>query len=731
MANIFERWIDRRIEQRARIINEDGQIAGGTVDLRGLWGSTMGARDADLTSLRPSATEATKVSEVAARALNLRIQQLAARPLSVTSEQGEAVDHALERLFNKKPNTFQSARAFRASYLTRLFHIGEAFIILDRGSNRVGDPRSAVVHYGKVDVVVSKPTAFFPQGQIVGFRAQVGDDFVALAPTEVLWLRYEDPENPWGCRAPIDAALDSIGIARAARRWQAGQLVNGGQAAGIIYLGDVKDDERDMAIDEIDNALNGPSSAGRFAVAAGATAPKYIKTGLTAQEVGYLDTLTVAGENIALALGIPLDLIGGQRTYANVEASWKILWEGTLLNDLALIESEIDRQLLSDSRLIAHFDTSDVAALQEGRDAVAARVAKATELDILFIDEAREALGFDPMADGKGAMTRSEYLAKFGGNAVSPVAGSGTQGRMLTPETDNRALEGWTDAGRGDATGADVDHVFVGEQLSASEGGSDGLSHQVRGISADTINRDLDRLEEAAKRAVVRLAEAAKREAKKRLNRNQRSADIPADANFVFNAAAWAERAYEYLLPALYAAMDSGASATAAALGLNLQIDAFINQAVEERAVILGEQVIDTTRKVLTDKLAAAAIADRITVKQFADVIDAVFEDLATWRADTIARTEMVGAYNSGSRKAALESGVTSAREWLATGDTRTRPDHSAMNGVRTVSMDDPYTLPDGSSVMFPGDPSGPASQTINCRCVELYVTTYSTEESV
>ena len=60
-------------------------------------------------------------------------------------------------------------------------------------------------------------------------------------------------------------------------------------------------------------------------------------------------------------------------------------------------------------------------------------------------------------------------------------------------------------------------------------------------------------------------------------------------------------------------------------------------------------------------------------------------------------------------------------RTWSDTGDGRTRPDHRAMDGETVTGIDTPYTLPDGSRMMFPGDSSlgAPAHQTIKCRCWE------------
>lgn len=83
-------------------------------------------------------------------------------------------------------------------------------------------------------------------------------------------------------------------------------------------------------------------------------------------------------------------------------------------------------------------------------------------------------------------------------------------------------------------------------------------------------------------------------------------------------------------------------------------------------------------------------------------------------RADRIARTESTTAQNDAAMQALQDEGWAS-KEWLATGDSRTRPEHAALNGQRRA-LTDPFVI-DGFELMYPGDPSAPASAVVNCRC--------------
>lgn len=92
-------------------------------------------------------------------------------------------------------------------------------------------------------------------------------------------------------------------------------------------------------------------------------------------------------------------------------------------------------------------------------------------------------------------------------------------------------------------------------------------------------------------------------------------------------------------------------------------------------------------------------------------------------RATTVARTEAIGATNAG----AYAGAIAAAREleddkpmkvWLATEDSRTRPTHRTADGQQRP-LNEPFTV-GGFDLLFPGDPTGPPQEVINCRCTLL-----------
>jgi uncharacterized protein with gpF-like domain len=123
------------------------------------------------------------------------------------------------------------------------------------------------------------------------------------------------------------------------------------------------------------------------------------------------------------------------------------------------------------------------------------------------------------------------------------------------------------------------------------------------------------------------------------------------------------------------------------------------------QAVNLGESIPD--------------ISDRI-----AQTLDSTATPRWSNRATVTARTETIGALNSGRsdafRALAGETGRGFEKVWISTVDDRTRETHVDADGQR-VPVDQPFVV-GGFELDYPGDPDGPAEEVIQCRCTMLLV---------
>lgn len=140
-----------------------------------------------------------------------------------------------------------------------------------------------------------------------------------------------------------------------------------------------------------------------------------------------------------------------------------------------------------------------------------------------------------------------------------------------------------------------------------------------------------------------------------------------------------------------------------------------INQALKRQ---LRDRRFDGT-------LRAVARGDRIlTPEQINRMVKRYEERYIQFRANVIARTETVAAIHAGEREMwiqAIESGAIQPEDlestWHTASDERVRTSHMAMNG-QTQPFGEDFVSGNGNRLRFPGDPLGPASDTVNCRCV-------------
>nr|DAU07663.1 MAG TPA: minor capsid protein [Caudoviricetes sp.] len=127
---------------------------------------------------------------------------------------------------------------------------------------------------------------------------------------------------------------------------------------------------------------------------------------------------------------------------------------------------------------------------------------------------------------------------------------------------------------------------------------------------------------------------------------------------------------------------------------------------------------IDSLKKIVNSEI-SRGIATGRTWAEIAQIIDRR-KNINLYRASRIARTEghrvqQTAAFDA--MKKAKGKGADLVKQWDATLDDRTRPDHALLDGqIREV--DEPFEV-SGYQAMMPGQ-FGIASEDIHCRCVAL-----------
>ncbi|MEU6229974.1 phage portal protein [Streptomyces sp. NPDC047042] len=713
-------------------------------------------------------------SAVAYRCVDAIASNASSVPLEVARPDGSFIEgHPVAHLFNKKPNTFMSARALKYLAFMQAELAGQSFVWQDRGETGLSDPTEIHLVFDQVDVVVDKPIAQRPTtANIVGFMIRRADGTqVPVLPEEMIWLRYPHPFDPLGCLAPWRAARHAVDMDAYAREWQRQSYKNGARPTGVVYLGDMGETDFTAVKASWRNSMQGPENAGktllvRSSPGGGQNGQSkgigFERLTFTPQEMEYLESRVANADEVMLAFGVPRDYLLGGTTYENRTAAKATLWSDTIRPKLEMVSSEIDLRMLPLDAEEAVFDLSGVDALQDSQDSVANRARASMYADITMVDEARAALGLDPLPGGIGQNTLTPYRAQF-----APVQGSAGTDEARSWDADFSRLMPDVGPVVERAVEAALARLLGGPSPQVGDRPTPRLERADDAPSSPSltdINAAYDELERAGRRAVQALAkeqqERVLRDFDRLMKKPERSAawltevrteacalareqqlvlappdpeQVPAarltdmdiasgpegweeriKARDFFDPRYWRRKTAESLRPFVERAWKRGGASITGSFDLD---EPDVSGALDDRIEELAGQVTATTEQVLRSQILAHGIAQGESVPELRARIQRVFTNLSDYRATLIARTESVGGYSAASFLAALDAGATK-KTWLATGDQRTRETHRQENG-KAVAMNKRFTL---TKSRWPADPTAPAAQSIQCRCALTYL---------
>lgn len=183
----------------------------------------------------------------------------------------------------------------------------------------------------------------------------------------------------------------------------------------------------------------------------------------------------------------------------------------------------------------------------------------------------------------------------------------------------------------------------------------------------------------------------------------------------------------------LFAPMTQNIPTTPAmATSLNAWRAAYLEQRTQ---ALIG--VPDTITEMIRSKIQDSTEAKGTNAADAALIVkDTLNPDAPMWksRAQTIARTEVMGANNQGAlgsytaiHQSLAPVGGQVYKTWLATEDSVTRPDHAGIDGTE-IPISGTFEV-GGVSMNGPHDNSAPGDEVINCRCTLTFRIDDGTED--
>lgn len=453
--------------------------------------------------------------------------------------------------------------------------------------------------------------------------------------------------------------------------------------------------------------------------------------GVTQKDAQFVLEHRMHLEMIAISLGVPwskLDAAG--RTYDNAGHEDLTFWEGPVLEKITTFQDEFNAEVAP--RLgseVMWFDLSQVRALQRPKSfTIADGVAMAQLGHLIKRDELRAAADLPPLGPGQGG---DDLIEAPGGVMAPPSDASATADPTVGTTGDGTGRQG-------ELAGPLEHRDHVVEPLSTHEPppvaqirpavvpahvrrervwkAHDATASSLESRWASAMRRLFERQARS-----VRQALGGKRGAKLATRAAEPAPSI--DPAQVFNPDYWREHTAEVVRDLYEAVTAQGLAKISDHFGVGFDVASpFAQDFIMARANKLAGQVNDTTYAAIQAVL-RDGVAQGWDLGKISDGISHVFEVASDSRAMTIARTEVVSAYNGSASLGAaqLPPDVVAGQEWVATQDARTRDDHAAADG-QVVAIGDSFDV-GGEQLAYPGDPNGSADEIVNCRCTVAFLT--------
>lgn len=498
-----------------------------------------------------------------------------------------------------------------------------------------------------------------PTGQQIHFGTQ-----------EVIWAPRSNPLDEFSGLSPMAAARLAADVASAAMQSNRNLFANGLQMGGLLVPAKGERFTPEQADDlgmMLDKRFKGVDKAHRWGVLR--FEAQIQNPGVTPKDAEFLGALNWSLAEICRAYHWPIDLVGGQRTYENVNAAHKAAWTHCLLPEAAFIASEITEKLLPmfGSGLEFEFDASEIAVLHEDETAKWQRNFQQITVGAITVNEWRAEQGLAPVAWGD--------VPKGASEPAQPIV------------EEEPAIE---EPQRAQKRGAD-------------EWDYGGPSHR---LAMAQFDRSASRAEKKLSAAVQGVFKA----------QQESILSKPIEPDEPFDMREWVKRMRDKVKPVIREIVEGAGEAALVGLGIALDFDIDnpnVKRFIEGRAQRFAQRVEDTTWQHLKESLTEGVEAGD-GIPELEERVRGVMGDRIRSTPETIARTEVIGALNGGTLESWRQSDVVSGKVWLSAMDDRVREDHENAHG-QTVGLNEDFTV-GGASGPGPGM-MGEAEQDINCRC--------------
>ncbi|MEK6734182.1 MAG: phage portal protein [Pseudomonadota bacterium] len=341
---------------------------------------------------------------IAHRAINLVAQAAASVPWALYSKDKKISNHPILNLLHRPNPFFAGAEFFENIYAYKLIS-GNAFIQAVGGEN-LPPKELHILRPDRVNIIadnlgnisgyvykVNNSEKFFPCNKLSG-------------QAKILHIKNFHPLDDFRGLSSVEAAAFSIDQHNQAAAWNKSLLENAARPSGALivknnssYEGVLSDDQYNRLKEQMDDVFTGSKNSGRPMLIEGGL--EWQEMSLTPKDMDFIEAKNSAARDIALALGVPPQLLGipGDNTYSNMQEARLALWEETIIPLLDHLTDSFNHWLIPmfGQDLLLKYDINDISGLSSRREKIWSRIENAS---FLTVNEKRQMVGLSPIDGG-------------------------------------------------------------------------------------------------------------------------------------------------------------------------------------------------------------------------------------------------------------------------------------------------------------------------------------------
>jgi HK97 family phage portal protein len=306
-----------------------------------------------------------------------------------------------------RPNPMQSGQQFLAAVTGFYLVAGNVYIERTVAGGR---PRELwPLRSDRMQVIPGET------GMPRGYAYKAGQDRVVweadpnTGDSDIRHIKAWHPLDDWYGLSPIEAGAYAVDQHNEGMKWLQGLLQNSAAPSGLMLAeGELSDEQFNRLKSEIDEKHSGGRNAGRPLLLEGGLT--WQAMGMSPQQMQIIDAKHSSARDVALALGVPPQLVGipGDSTFANYHEARLAFYEETCIPIMEMVASELTAWLApayGDVRL--RVDLEAIPAIAEKRHRLWEMADRSQDLTI---NEKREMKGYEPIPGGDVVMVQSSLV---------------------------------------------------------------------------------------------------------------------------------------------------------------------------------------------------------------------------------------------------------------------------------------------------------------------------------